>query len=159
MSNEPKFQVFLSFKGKDTGNTFADHLYEALLGAGFATLRGGDENEGGEEIKLELQKGIKEPGVTVRIFSNDYVSSSLCLDELVIILDCKRIAKRAVLPIFYHVDPSDVRKQKGKIGEAFDRHESGNEWKTRVRKWREALKEVADLGGMVLQNQADGPLK
>ncbi|XP_059313302.1 disease resistance protein RUN1-like isoform X1 [Lycium ferocissimum] len=156
MATELKSQVFLSFKGKDTGNTFADHLYEALLGAGFATFRSGDENERREEIKLELQKGIKESGVSIIIFSNDYVSSSLCLDELVMILDCKRISRRAVLPIFYHVDPSDVRKQKGRIGEAFDRHESGNEWKAMVRKWREALKEVADLGGMVLQNQAEG---
>ncbi|KAJ8529623.1 hypothetical protein K7X08_036458 [Anisodus acutangulus] len=105
---------------------------------------------------------IKESGVSVIIFSNDYVSSSLCLDELVMILDCKRISRRAVLSIFYHVDHSEVRKQKGRTGEAFDRHEelggnqSGNEWKARVRKWKEALKEVADLGGMVLQNQADG---
>ncbi|KAF3645106.1 putative nucleolar protein 56-like [Capsicum annuum] len=159
MATEFKSQVFLSYYG----NTFADHLYEALVGAGFVTLRGGDGNEGGEQIKFELQKGVEESGVSVIIFSNDYVFSSLCLDELVMVLDWKRISRGAVLPIFYHVDPSDVRKQKGRIGEAFDRHEeelgrnqSGNEWKAKVRKWKEALKQVADLGGMVLQNQADG---
>ncbi|XP_016437935.2 disease resistance protein RPV1 isoform X2 [Nicotiana tabacum] len=160
MATELKSQVYLSFKAKDTGKIFADHLYEALVGAGFVTLRScGDENEGGEDIKFNLQKGIKESGVSVIIFSNDYVSSSWCLDELVMILDCKKIAKRAVLPIFYHVDPSDVRKQKGRIGEAFDMDKElgGNQGENeRVRKWREALKEVADLGGMVLQNQADG---
>lgn len=99
------------------------------MGAGFVTLRG-------EEIKLKLQnKDVEESGVSVIIFSNEYVSSSLCLDELVMILDCsKRIS---VLPIFYHVDPSDVRKQKGRIGEAFDelgRNQSGNEWKENGRK-------------------------
>ncbi|KAH0768243.1 hypothetical protein KY285_004114 [Solanum tuberosum] len=145
MASESKSQVLLSFKG----NTFADHLYEALAGAGFVTLRGGDGNEGGEEIKLKLQKGVEESGISIIIFSNDYVSSSLCLDELVMILNCSK--RRSVLPIFYHVDPSDVRKQKGRIGESFDRHEEA-----KVRKWKEALKQVADLGGMVLQNQADG---
>ncbi|KAH0726927.1 hypothetical protein KY284_002792 [Solanum tuberosum] len=145
MASESKSQVLLSFKG----NTFADHLYEALAGAGFVTLRGGDGNEGGEEIKLKLRKGVEESGISIIIFSNDYVSSSLCLDELVMILNCSK--RRSVLPIFYHVDPSDVRKQKGRIGEAFDRYEEA-----KVRKWKEALKQVADLGGMVLQNQADG---
>lgn len=72
---------------------------------------------------------------------------NMCLDELVMILDCsKRIS---VLPIFYHVDPSDAFDELG-------RNQSGNEWKDKVRKWKEALKQVADLGGMVLQNQADG---
>ncbi|KAH0731704.1 hypothetical protein KY289_002892 [Solanum tuberosum] len=143
MASEFKSQVFLSFKGN---TTFADHLYEALAGAGFVTLRGGDGNEGGE-IKLKLQKGVEESGISIIIFSNDYVSSSLCLDELVMILNCSK--RRSVLPIFYHVDPSDVRKQKGRIGEAFDRHEEA-----KVRKWKEALKQVPDLGGMVLL--ADG---
>lgn len=150
MATEFKSQVFLSFKAKDTGITFADHLYEALAGAGFVTLRGGDGDEGGEETKLKLQKGVEEEsGISIIILSNDYVSSSLCLDELVMILNCSK--RRSVLPIFYHVDPSDVRKQKGRIGEEFDRHEEA-----KVKKWKEALKQVADLGGMVLQNQADG---
>ncbi|KAH0745789.1 hypothetical protein KY285_007446 [Solanum tuberosum] len=57
--------------------------------------------------------------------------------------------------MFHDVDPSDIRKHKGKIGEALALLEqsSGRE---SVERWRQALAEIADFGGMVLQNQADG---
>ncbi|KAI8553573.1 hypothetical protein RHMOL_Rhmol05G0026300 [Rhododendron molle] len=70
-----------------------------------------------------------------------------------------------VLPVFYDVDPSLVRKQSRYFEEAFTRHEgkveakSGEtrkEWMSKVEEWRAALREVADLAGMNLQNRADG---
>lgn len=39
--------------------------------------------------------------------------------------------------------------------EAFVRHEGNEKGIDKVKGWREALKEVADLGGMNLQNQAE----
>ena len=39
-----------------------------------------------------------------------------------------------ILPIFYKVDPSDVRKQTGTFAEAFVKHKKEN--KKKVQKWR-----------------------
>ena len=45
----------------------------------------------------------------------------------------------AVLPVFHYVDPSDVRKQIRTFTQAFVKHEEKEE-KTRVDKWRDALR-------------------
>ncbi|CAN6566556.1 unnamed protein product [Malus baccata var. baccata] len=150
-----RHDVFLSFRG-DTRKTFTDHLYTALNNAGFNTFRDDDELERGEDIKPGLQKAIQLSRASVVVFSKDYASSRWCLDELVLILERKRTtSNHVVLPVFYDVDPSDVRKQTGSIGKAFARYEKTQSPK-KVKGWREAVAEVADLAGMVLQNQADG---
>ncbi|KAG5549702.1 hypothetical protein RHGRI_014862 [Rhododendron griersonianum] len=163
------YHVFLSFRGEDTGKTFTDHLYTALSGAGFRTFRDDDGIERGKNVKSELDKAIKEARSSIVVLSKDYSSSGWCLDELVMILERKRTSSgggHVVLPVFYDVNPSQVRKQTGSFGEAFCRHEEQlsagtNESKKeylreKVQLWRRALREVADLAGMVLKNQADG---
>ncbi|XP_050120278.1 disease resistance protein RUN1-like [Malus sylvestris] len=150
-----RHDVFLSFRG-DTRKTFTDHLYTALNNAGFNTFRDDDELERGEDIKPGLEKAIWLSRTSVVVFSKDYASSRWCLDELVLILERKRTTSdHIVLPVFYHVDPSDMRKQTGSIGKAFARHQK-TQSPEKVKGWREAVAEVADLAGMVLQNQADG---
>ncbi|KDO39547.1 hypothetical protein CISIN_1g042374mg, partial [Citrus sinensis] len=55
-----------------------------------------------------------------------------------------------VIPVFYHVDPSDVRKQSGSFGEAFVEYEKN--FPHKVQKWRDALTEASnstDLDGFV----------
>ncbi|XP_068343313.1 disease resistance protein RUN1-like [Pyrus communis] len=151
-----RYDVFLSFRGEDTRRTFTDHLYTALNNAGFLTFRDDDELERGEDIKPGLQKAIRQSRTSVVVFSKDYASSRWCLDELVMVLERKRTTSdHVVLPVFYHVDPSHARKQTGSIGKAFTRHEK-TQSPNKVRRWREALAELADLAGMVLSNQADG---
>ncbi|XP_050103130.1 disease resistance protein RUN1-like [Malus sylvestris] len=151
-----RYDVFLSFRGEDTRRTFTDHLYTALNNKGFLTFRDDDELERGEDIKPGLQKAIRQSRTSVVVFSKDYASSRWCLDELVMILERKRTTSdHVVLPVFYDVDPSHARKQTGRIGKAFARHEK-TQSPNKVRGWREALAELADLAGMVLSNQADG---
>ncbi|XP_058216139.1 disease resistance protein RPV1-like [Rhododendron vialii] len=163
------YHVFLSFRGEDTRKTFTDQLYTALSGAGFLTFRDDDGIERGQNVKSELDKAIKEARSSIVVLSKDYSSSGWCLDELVMILERRRTSSGAghvVLPVFYDVDPSQVRKQTGSFGEAFCRHEERlnaetNESKKeylreKVQLWRGALREVADLAGMVLKIQADG---
>jgi hypothetical protein len=52
--------VFLSFRGEDTRKNFTDHLYKALVDAGFHTFRDDDEIRRGKNIQLELQKAIQQ---------------------------------------------------------------------------------------------------
>ncbi|XP_048444299.1 disease resistance protein RUN1-like [Pyrus x bretschneideri] len=150
------YDVFLSFRGEETRKTFTDHLYTALNNAGFLTFRDDDELERGEDIKPGLRKAIQQSRTSVVVFSKDYASSSWCLDELVLILERKRTTSdHVVLPVFYDVDPSHVRKQTGSVRKAFARSQK-NQSPEKVEGWRRALAEIADLAGMVLQNQADG---
>ncbi|BAU02585.1 hypothetical protein VIGAN_11213800, partial [Vigna angularis var. angularis] len=79
--------------------------------------------------------------------SHNYASSSFCLDELVTILHCKSKGL-LVIPVFYEVDPSYVRHQKGSYAEALAKHEKRfKEQKEKLQKWKMALREVADLSG------------
>ncbi|KAK2993881.1 hypothetical protein RJ640_003993, partial [Escallonia rubra] len=150
------YHVFLSFRGEDIREAFLDHLYHALERAGYRTFRDDDELERGENIKAGLEKAIQQSRSSIVVFSENYASSHWCLDELVKIVERRRRTSEFVLlPVFYHVDPSHVRNQKGSLAAAFAEHEERFS-KVRIRGWREALREVADLAGMVLQNQADG---
>jgi hypothetical protein len=91
------------------------------------------------------------------VFSKCYASSRWCLDELVEIMNCKNTIGHILLPIFYHVNPSDVRKQKGTFAEAFVRHEEQFHTNMeRVQKWREALTEAANCSGWDLESVANG---
>ncbi|PRQ22438.1 putative TIR domain-containing protein [Rosa chinensis] len=57
-------------------------------------------------------------------------------------------ARGTVLPIFYDVDPSDVRKQTESYREAFANHEERfRNDEEKVQRWRYALTEVASFSG------------
>ncbi|GMP78063.1 hypothetical protein CsSME_00034138 [Camellia sinensis var. sinensis] len=158
-STQPRwtYDVFLSFRGEDTRKNFTDHLYEALVQAGIHTFRDDDELPRGREISSELLKSIEGSRISIVVFSRNYASSRWCLDELVKIIECKKTLGQLVLPIFYDVDPSDVRHQTGCFGEAFGRHEEryvDEMEKVEVR--RAVLFEAANLSGWDLQNVANG---
>lgn len=153
------YQVFLSFRGKDLRKSFIDHLHTSLTQAGIHTFKDDDEIQTGQDIESELERAIAQSKISLVVFSEGYASSAWCLDELVKIAERRRVCGQVVLPVFYDVDPSHVRKQSGAFLQAFGRHEEEagtEEKKERVKRWREALTEVANLGGKVLENEADG---
>ena len=76
-----------------------------------------------ENISEELLKTIKRSMISVIMFSENYASSKWCLDELVWILECRKNLGQLVLPVFYGIDPSEVRKQEGKFGVELAKHE------------------------------------
>ena len=58
-----------------------------------------------------------------------------------------------VLPVFYHVDPSDVRNQNGILAEAFAKHEKDARINTEdVQAWKAALKDVGNTSGWHLHD-------
>uniref|UniRef100_A0A2K1YG68 TIR domain-containing protein n=1 Tax=Populus trichocarpa TaxID=3694 RepID=A0A2K1YG68_POPTR len=138
-------------QGEDTRKSFTDHLYTALVQAGIHTFRDEDEIQKGENINSELQQAIQKSKILIIVFSEDYAWSRCCLDELLMIMERTRTASCSVLPVFYNVDPTEVRNQTGSFTAAFVEHEKRfQEEMERVKRWRIALKKVADLGGMVL---------
>ncbi|KAK5787024.1 hypothetical protein PVK06_041675 [Gossypium arboreum] len=149
-----KYDVFLSFRGEDTRKSFTDHLYDALNRNGIVTFRDDPKLEAGEEIAPELLKAIQQSWCSVIVFSETYALSGWCLEELAEIVKQKNDKGHKVFPIFYHVDPSDLRKQKGKVEEAFAKHEERyKEDKDKIQKWRNALTEVANISGWHLNNR------
>ncbi|CAK7354292.1 unnamed protein product, partial [Dovyalis caffra] len=149
------YDVFLSFRGKDTRKNFTDHLYTALLQAGIYTFRDDNELTRGDEISKHLLEAIQESKISIVVFSKGYASSRWCLNELVEILECKkRNTDQILLPIFYDINPSDVREQVGSFAKAFDKHEE--RFKEKAKQWREALEEAGNLSGWNLNDMADG---
>uniref|UniRef100_A0A6N2KSB5 TIR domain-containing protein n=1 Tax=Salix viminalis TaxID=40686 RepID=A0A6N2KSB5_SALVM len=145
------YDVFLSFRGEDNRKSFTGHLYTALVQAGVHTFLDENEIPRGEEISKHLLKAIQESKISIVIFSKGYASTRWCLNELVEILECKnRKTGQIVLPIFYDIDPSDVRKQTGSFAKAFDKHEEC--FKEKVKEWRKALEEAGNLSGWNLND-------
>jgi deoxyribodipyrimidine photolyase len=149
-----EWDVFLSFRGEDTRLNFTDHLYDALKRNGIRTFRDEEKLERGKPISPELLKAIEESRFAVIILSRNYASSKWCLDELAKIVDCMKEKKLRVVPVFYDVDPSDVRNQRGSFAQVFSQHEEHfKENKKKVQRWRDALREVANVSGWHLQDR------
>ncbi|KAL0012726.1 hypothetical protein SO802_007834 [Lithocarpus litseifolius] len=79
------------------------------------------------------------------VFTKNYATSDWCLDELVKIMECKRVFNQSVLPIFYDVSQSVVLEQKGVFAEALL-----NGPVDKVNNWRTAMTEAASLAGFHL---------
>ncbi|TKY57192.1 Toll/interleukin-1 receptor protein [Spatholobus suberectus] len=81
------YDVFLSFRGEDTRHNFIGHLHKELCRKGINTFVD-DKNLGiGDSISPALSKAIEESRIFIVVFSENYASSSWCLDELVKILE------------------------------------------------------------------------
>ncbi|GJS02150.1 disease resistance protein RML1A-like protein isoform X1 [Tanacetum coccineum] len=150
--------VFLSFRGADTRNSFTDHLHKALLDANIDTFLDDAEMKTGQELKTELVSAIKTSKASIIVLSRNYASSTWCLDELALIMEQHRTSKHVVFPIFYHVEPTDVRKQQKSFLVAMEEHKQKMEAETdahkkseraqKIDKWKKALTQVSDLKGI-----------
>ncbi|OMP08922.1 hypothetical protein COLO4_05995 [Corchorus olitorius] len=143
---QPKYQVFLSFRGEDTRHNFTSHLLEALKNRGINVFFDEEKLEKGEELSQALMHAITASKISIPIFSKDYASSKSCLAELSQIIDCMRSQGQIVLPIFYHVDPSNVRHHSGSFRESFDQHLMEKP-KDQVERWKAAFTQAGQLIG------------
>ncbi|KAL7603906.1 hypothetical protein Lser_V15G15869 [Lactuca serriola] len=144
-----QYDVFLSFRGEDTRKTFVDHLYAALERSGIHTYKDDERLHKGKKIDEELLKSIEDSKIFIIIFSLNYASSSWCLRELVKIMECQKSNdQQSAYPVFYDVEPSEVRKPNGAFAEALSLHKM----EEATVKWREALDEAANLAGWELKD-------
>ena len=146
---QEKHDIFISFRGEDTHGGFTAFLYEALRNNQIQAYMDDHQLERGDEISDTLMNAIEEFKIFVIIFLEKYASSMWCLNELVKIVDCQEKNGQIVIPVFYRIDPSIVRKQKEGYADAIARHEVRFKDKIeKVNQWREALKDAADLSGL-----------
>ncbi|XP_062026358.1 probable disease resistance protein RPP1 isoform X1 [Rosa rugosa] len=148
-----KHDVFLSFRGEDTRKGIVSHLYNELQNRrGIKTFKDDQQLEIGTAISPSLLTAIQESWFAIIVLSPNYASSSWCLDELAHIFQCME-DKNRILPLFYHVDPSDVRHQRGSFQVAFTKHEQlSRQDMDKVKQWRDALNKVAYLCGWDAKN-------
>ncbi|KAK7412841.1 hypothetical protein VNO78_04510 [Psophocarpus tetragonolobus] len=137
------YDVFLSFRGEDTRKSLVADLYVALSNKGILTFMD-DELPRGMGIKPELERAIEGSRISIVIFSKNYSSSSWCLNELLKIMDCCATYNQVIVPVFYDVDPSDVRHQKGRFGEHLDALDATPDM---LSKWKTVLTKAANISG------------
>ena len=114
-----------------TPATFVDLLYDAFKREGNA-FKDDEKLEKGKTISQELSNAIEKSRYVVVIFSKNYASSTWCLNELVKLIQCE---KEKIWLVFCHVEPSNVRKQKGTFEHDF------------IKMWRDALSKVGEIVG------------
>ncbi|KAL8260248.1 hypothetical protein R6Q59_028201 [Mikania micrantha] len=120
-------------------------------------LRDNDEIDRGQELKLEIATAIKASEASIVVLSENYATSTWCLEELCLILEQRRERSHFVLPVFYKVDPSDVRKQ---INTFCIQVKACSRWTDdNVNRWKVALTQIANLTGEIVSGSETQLLK
>ncbi|XP_022750905.1 TMV resistance protein N-like [Durio zibethinus] len=145
-SRQPEHQVFLSFRGEETRLNFTSHLLKALKDRGINVFYDEENLTMGEELSQALLKAIEESQIAIIILSEGYASSSWCLRELSNIMDWYTEEQLIVVPIFYHIDPSDVRKLSENFKKSFEEHQRKKPG-VDVKQWKDSLAKVAEVKG------------
>ncbi|KAJ0265782.1 EF-hand domain-containing protein [Hirschfeldia incana] len=151
-SSLPHF-VFPSFHGPDVRKGILSHLH-IVFAMKKITVFKDQEMDRCQPIGSALIQAIREAKASIVLISKNYASSRCCLDELLEILRCKEFSGQIVMPVFYDVDPSDVRAQKGDFGIIFKTTCQGAT-EEQKRRWIEALTCVATISGEHSRNCAD----
>ncbi|XP_010422353.1 PREDICTED: disease resistance protein RPS6-like isoform X2 [Camelina sativa] len=140
------YDVFPSFSGEDVRHTFLSRFLKELDRKLIIAFKD-NEIERSQSLDPELKRAIRDSRIAVVIFSKNYASSSWCLNELLEIVRCKDESNRlVVIPVFYGLDPSHVRKQIGDFGNIFEKT-CQNRTEDEINLWRRALIDVANTLG------------
>ncbi|XP_024176262.1 disease resistance protein RUN1-like [Rosa chinensis] len=100
------YDVFLSYNSEDT-SAFTCHLHSALCGMGINTYLH-EELVREEEISAIFLQVFELSKISLIVFS-ETLASSTWLDQLGEIIQCRKSKQQLVLPIFYKVDPTNLR--------------------------------------------------
>ncbi|ANM69004.1 target of AVRB operation1 [Arabidopsis thaliana] len=152
--------VFLSFRGEDVRKGLLSHIQKEFQRNGITPFIDNEMKRGGS-IGPELLQAIRGSKIAIILLSRNYGSSKWCLDELVEIMKCREELGQTVMTVFYDVDPSDVRKQKGDFGKVFKKTCVGRP-EEMVQRWKQALTSAANILGedsRNWENEADMIIK
>ncbi|XP_057863159.2 disease resistance protein Roq1 [Cryptomeria japonica] len=153
-SLEP-WDIFINHRGCDVKHTLASTICHTLQSMGLHVFLDVDALEAGDSIPAEIQHAITTATLHIAIFSPNYAQSPWCLAELSFMLK----TGKKIIPIFYHVDPSDLRwvdQEKGKYAHAFSEHEKKGRYKSeKLDEWKGALHNSSFLSGYLGSNNED----
>jgi hypothetical protein len=122
----------------------------------------------GLPFPYQLEAVIRNASVHVAVFSPKYAESRWCLDELLLM----RQSGAPIIPVFYHINPADLRRTAHNKTEGYGLSLHQLELKTTldprtqeeqlrydpatIHKWRDALSSFADISGFHLDDKYDG---
>ncbi|XP_039164772.1 disease resistance protein RUN1-like isoform X5 [Eucalyptus grandis] len=150
-----QYDVFLSFRGPDTRDTFTDYLYRTMVGQGIVAYRDSEELHAGDRID-DLLRAVGNSKICIPVLSKSYASSAWCLRELARVTELhESTGKPEILPIFFDVTPLDVKLRTELYRKELDKHEQRHGAEIRQR-WEAALGKVAEIKGWEVQGKAQG---
>ncbi|XP_030473952.2 disease resistance protein RPV1-like, partial [Syzygium oleosum] len=147
MSRRPPPEVFLSFRGPDTRRHFANFLHIMLTGAGIDVFIDDEDLVKGKDLWDGLIEAIDQSKISIAVISKDYASSKSCLMELEQMLKCVDNGDHIIIPIFYYVEPSDVRYCKGPFETSLLGHKHRRIKDTVIGSWKAALHRIGNMDG------------
>ncbi|GLJ33420.1 hypothetical protein SUGI_0672590 [Cryptomeria japonica] len=155
LSKKPCYDVFINHRGPDVKQTLASSIYNILDNMGVTAFLDSEELEYGDFLPTTLQAAMRSALLHVAIFSPNYAKSAWCLAELSFML--KTGAK--ILPIFYNVNPTDLRwvaQGKGVYVDAFLQYENKRRYSPeKLAEWKKALHDVSFYTGGIIDNNDD----
>lgn len=153
VTEREQYQVFINHRGTDTKKNLASLIYHNLSPFGLRVFLDQEELRTGDTLCPAIQGAISSASVHIAIFSENYARSSWCLNELVWMLRSSH--ERKIIPIFCDVEPSHLRNIKtGPYAEAFRNHKlNGRNSKEVVKGWKAALREAADISGLLFKTK------
>jgi hypothetical protein len=141
-----QYDVFINHRGPDVKKTFVAHLNAALRRDGYRPFLDAKSIGQGRHVFNSIDRALKGACVHVAIFSKRYAESKYCLNELCDMLNSKHV----ILPVFYRVNPGDLRWiDNGPFKKGFRKHVQRGRGEE-IQKWKEALSKVADYRGFRL---------
>lgn len=111
-------QVFINFRGEELRDNFVNRLVRALREGGVNVFIDVHELKGRKLRTLFTR--IDNSKIALAVFSKRYCESEWCLNELVKMNEAMNEGKLVVIPIFYNVTASDVKR-----AYKLDREEAG----------------------------------
>ncbi|XP_030546455.1 disease resistance protein L6-like [Rhodamnia argentea] len=155
MSGQPPYEVFLSFRGLEMRRGFADFLCTMLSDTGIRVFRDEEELESGKENYQQPIQVIEQCKISIPIISEEYASSRNCLTELGQMVKGMDNSNRIIIPIFYYVDPSDVRDCNGPFASSFVEHKERGVSDSVIDSWKSALRRIGELEGHHLHEKSE----
>jgi len=142
------WDVLINFAGEDIQRTFVSHLDSALSTVGFTTFLHHENAVNPVHIQQPILNLCR---VAIVVFTKTYSRSAWCLHQLQQIIKWRQTYCRHVLPVYYEIQPSDVRLQKGDFGKAFkataQQTFSGHQLEDGMSRWSHALTKAASIFG------------
>ncbi|XP_059072539.1 disease resistance protein RUN1 isoform X2 [Cryptomeria japonica] len=149
------FDVFINHCGVDVKYTLATTISHKLTALGISVFLDAHSLQLGDVIPAQIQEAIRTATLHIAIFSVNYANSPWCLAELSSMLK----TGNRVIPVFYHVDPSDLRwmgKEKGIYAPAFSQYQlKGRYSKEKLDEWKMALEDASLRSGCVIKDSRD----
>ncbi|KAH7282567.1 hypothetical protein KP509_35G036900 [Ceratopteris richardii] len=142
-------EVFLCHRGPDVKLNSVNVLHNLLCSNGIKSFVDYEMIEG-SEVDPAIMEAIKMSKVHIVFLTPNFASSKWCLNELLEIMNRRRAAGTSsvplVLPVFYDVEPSDVRHQPKNSAYNLAKKTKRSTPQERTL-WSKALKEISLVKG------------